>query len=236
MQAIDILWITLTCLGAYLLGSIPFSVWIGRVVKGIDLREHNTGNPGAVNAIKTFDTAVGLPIMLLDVFKGFLTIFLIDKIYSLPHFITIDGRNPLYTVMCISGPALAVLGHNYSIWIGFEGGQGMGVFMGTLLYMNPLVYMACGIGLIIPAGLFKKSGRVSGAIGVLLSIPAALFIPICPPWVGFHSDWVLGINGFVHLTQWILVAVMVLALFSSVLKNIFTKSSIGSTNWFTKNS
>ena len=234
MQAIDILWIILTCLGAYLLGSLPFSVWIGRLVKGIDLREHNTGNPGAINATKTFGFAVGLPVILLDVFKGFLAIFLIDQIFSLQHFVSIEGSNPLHTVMCIIGPALAVLGHTFSVWLRFDGGQGIGVLMGSLLYMNPLVYVLVGTTLLVVAGLFKKSGRIAGAAGIILSIPAALFVPISPPWGNIFLDWVVGVNGFVHLTQGFLVAAVALAMLSSLLKNVFVKSGRGTTNWFEK--
>ena len=235
MQTIDILWVILTCIGAYLLGSIPFSVWIGKLLKGIDLRDYNTGNPGAVNATKTFGFSVGLLVMILDMLKGSLTIFLIDKIYSLQHFVSVEGKNPLYTIMCIAGPALAVVGHNYSIWLGFEGGQGMGVFMGVLLYMNPLIYLITGFGLLIPSAIFKKSGRVSAGIGVSLGVPAALFLPIGPPWTSIYLNLALGVNGFAHLTQALVVTAMIIGLFSSVLKNFYTKSSRGTTNWFSKN-
>ena len=232
MQIIDILWITLTCFGVYLIGSLPFSVWVGLLAKGIDLREYNTGNPGAINSIKTFGFSLGLLTLLLDIFKGSLVIFLIEIIYSLPYFVSSDGSNLAYTLMCITGPFLAILGHNYSIWLKFEGGQGMGVFMGVLLYMNPLVFFACSIGLLIPAGLFKKSGRLSAGIGVLISIPAGLFLPIGPPWSSIHLDLLLGINDFLHLTQGLVIAVMILSLFSSIVKNTYTKSKRGTTNWF----
>ena len=235
LQAINILWIILSCFCAYLIGAIPFSVWIGRLVKGVDVRDYNTGNPGAINSIKTFGFGLGLFIMLLDISKGSLVIFLIDQLFSHSSFISQDGSNPSYTLMCLLGPFFAILGHNYSVWLKFKGGQGMGVFMGTLLYVNPLIFVLCGLVMLIPSGFFKASGRVSGATGVLLSIPIALFLPLAPPWSGVHTDWLLGSGSFVHLTQGFLVAAMVLAMFSSLLIVLFTRSRRGSTNWFSKN-
>ncbi len=234
MQTIDILWVILACLGSYLLGSLPFSVWLGRLVKGIDLREHNTGNPGAINAIKTFGTGIGLTVLLLDIFKGFLAMLLIDQIFSLQHFVSVEGSNPLHTIMCILGPALAVLGHTFSVWLGFDGGQGIGTFMGILLYMNPLIFNLVGITLIGVAKLFKKSGRIAGAISIIFSFPLALFIPISPPWGNIFLDWTAGMNGFIHLTQGFIVTAIALAILSSLLKNLFAKSGRGTTNWFEK--
>ena len=111
MALINILWATIAGISAYLVGSIPFSLWVGRLAKGVDLREHNTGNPGGFNALRTFGPKLGFPILFLDELKGVITIALIDHLFSLQYFVESDGSNITHTIMCIIGPALCILGH-----------------------------------------------------------------------------------------------------------------------------
>ena len=117
MAAIDILWLLLAFVGSYLIGSMPSSVWFGKILKGKDVREHHTKNPGGMNAVRTFGLAFGLFILFLDIFKGALTIALLDHLFSLDHFVAMDGSNIWHTLACIIGPGLCVLGHNYSIFM-----------------------------------------------------------------------------------------------------------------------
>ena len=70
MIAIYIVCVILACLVGYLLGSLPFSVWIGTLATGIDLREHGVKNPGGMNAAATYGLKIGLPIIFLDFLKG----------------------------------------------------------------------------------------------------------------------------------------------------------------------
>ncbi len=227
MAAIDILWIILACIGSYLLGSIPTSVWLGQLVKGKDLRDYNTGNPGAMNAVRTFGITFGYIVLLLDCFKGTLAIALIDHIFSLKHFIALDGSNIYHTFMCILGPGLCVIGHNYPIWLKFNGGQGLGVFVGTLFYFNPLVMIAYSIFFMFLTLAFKMPVRYIGTIVVLLCIPVALILPIGPPWSNILMDWVIGANGFLHLTSGLIVLSLDIALLIRLLESVKKKIPIG---------
>ncbi len=227
MTAIKIMIVSLTCIGSYLLGSIPFSVWGGQLIKGTDLRTQHTHNPGGFNAIRTFGPGIGLIIMFLDLLKGVLTIALIDHIYSIPYFVTEDASNNYYTIMCILGPALCVMGHNYSIWLKFRGGQGLGVLMGVLMYFNPLVLMFYLLAFMVFVGIFKAIPRVAGFVIVLLCVPVALFMPIGPPWSNILVNLVVGANGLVHLTAGLIITGMNLALLIKLVGNLFTGSSIG---------
>jgi glycerol-3-phosphate acyltransferase PlsY len=182
MDAINILWIVLACIGSYLLGSIPFSVWIGKLAKGVDLRKHGVKNPGGMNAVMTYGHAIGLPIMLLDFFKGTLTIILIDQIFSLNHFVAVDGSNVWYSIMVILGPMLCILGHNYPFWLKFEGGQGLGVFMGVMLYLNPILFTFYSLGMIFIMVVVKMNLRYGTLLVIIVDIIFSLFIPIHPPW------------------------------------------------------
>lgn len=227
MAAIDILWLILACIGAYLIGAIPFSVWVGKLVKGQDVREHHTQNPGGMNAIRTFGLGLGLVILFLDIFKGTLTIALMDHIFSLDYFVVGNGSNICHTLACIIGPGLCVLGHTYSIFIKFEGGQGLGVFMGVLTYTQPLALIFYLFGFIFLTVVFKLNVRTVGFIVVLLCVFVALFIPIGPPWNNLMMDFTVGPNSLLHLTQGLLTFSMLLVLLARFFENLIKKTAMG---------
>ncbi len=212
MNYLIILWVVLACLVAYFIGALPFSVWIGNLATGKDLREYNIGNPGGFNAMITYGAKVGLTITFLDVFKGTITIALIDQIFSLPYFHEYGTTNVWHSIACILGPAFCILGHNYTFWLKFQGGRGIGVLMGTLLYVNPLVYMTFMLLTAFQTQGLKLPSRLSNIIAGIFVVPAAFFIPLSPPWTGIAGLWVAGgaayafmIQGFLTLLMWIAV-------------------------------
>lgn len=209
MVALKILWVFLGCLGSYLLGSIPFSVLVGLLTTGKDLREFNIGNPGGFNAILTYGPVLGLTIMFLDFLKGTVSIALLDQLFQLSFFVAEDGSNVWRTLVCILGPAFCALGHNHPVWLKFRGGRGLGVLLGTFVYVNPLIFVLFIIvygGILIE--LLNFPPRVAMATNGLLFVPVGLFLPVSPPWNTIISDWTIGATNFVHLTQgFILLAV-----------------------------
>lgn len=212
MNYLIILWIVLACIIAYFIGSVPFSVWIGNLATGKDLREYNIGNPGGFNAIITYGAKVGLTIAFLDILKGTLTIALIDQIFSLPYF-TEGGTTPIWhSIACILGPAFCILGHNYSVWLKFEGGRGFGVIMGTMLYMNPLVYIVYMVMTAIQTQALKLPSRFANILAGFVVAPAAFFMPIFPPWTTIASLWVLGGTGYAYMIQGFVVLLMWIAI------------------------
>ncbi|MFW9923503.1 MAG: glycerol-3-phosphate acyltransferase [Candidatus Thorarchaeota archaeon] len=223
MPAINILWILLAIILSYLIGSIPFSVWLGKLVKGYDLRNSHTGNPGGFNAVRTFGLAIGLPIMFLDFFKGTSIILIVDQFFSIDYFQSPDGTNIVHTVMCIVCPSIGILGHIFPIWLKFKGGQGLGIFIGVLFYINPLVMLAFFLMFIFFILVLKTAVRTSGTIIVNLCIPLALFLPIGPPWCFILNDWIFG--GFLFVTQGLIVIVMNLALLTKLIGHIQKKTT-----------
>ena len=230
IASIDILWIILACIGSYLLGSIPFPVLLGRLIKGMDIREQNTKNPGGFNAVRSFGVAIGLPIMFLEFLKGTVTIVFIDKIFALEHFVAVDGSNFVHSFMCILGPTLCVLGHNYNIWLKFEGGQGLGVFMGTLFYVNPLILTFYLIFFLLMVGLAKMKTRTVGTIVVILCIIPGVLLSLSPPWVSISLFWKISYLIPVFPTQGLLIASMDIALLIKLFQNIVFGSKIGQEN------
>ncbi len=177
-MALEALWLVIALLGSFLSGSIPYSVIIGKARTGKDLRNYNIGNPGGFNAVLTYGIPIGLTVIFLDVLKGFVPIALID--WSFSKYIGIETI--WYQLAVILGPALCILGHNHSPFLKFKGGRGAAVFAGTFFWVNPLVFIILYLPFALMTGIFKVPTRVSMVLTAIFYLPAALFIPIAPPY------------------------------------------------------
>ena len=116
--------------GAYLLGSIPSAVWIGKMTKGVDVREHGSKNAGATNTMRVLGVKIGIPVLLIDVFKGFAAVKL--ALFS-PVFEA--GTNSFVNFQLMLGVA-AVIGHVFPVFAGFRGGKGVATIVGILLALH----------------------------------------------------------------------------------------------------
>lgn len=128
---------------AYLLGSLPAAVWVGKRFYGIDVREHGSGNAGATNTFRVLGKKAGIPVLLLDVLKGFLAVSLVwlqDDYSSLAH-------TP-FTNLKLSFGFGAVLGHIFPIFAGFRGGKGIATLLGIVLAVHPPAAL-CSLGLFV---------------------------------------------------------------------------------------
>jgi glycerol-3-phosphate acyltransferase PlsY len=116
---------------AYLAGSIPSSVWIGKIFYGIDIRNEGSGNAGATNTIRVLGAKAGVPVMLFDVFKGWFAVFLW-------HYFTPVGFSPENLVWYkIALGTAAVLGHVYPVFAQFRGGKGIATLLGVGIALYP---------------------------------------------------------------------------------------------------
>lgn len=135
---------------AFLLGSIPFGLFIARA-RGIDIRQHGSGNIGATNVFRIVGKKYGLSCLFLDLLKGFVPVVIalnlvhiagrgipVPLAFLWPFAVELGADNQLkgQLVHVISALA-AVLGHNYSPWIGFKGGKGIATSAGVLLGLMP---------------------------------------------------------------------------------------------------
>jgi len=152
---------------AYLLGSIATAVWVGKIFHGTDVREHGSGNAGATNVIRVLGWKTGVPVLLIDVLKGWVAAML-------PVFLNMadDGSAQLTNYQIIAGLA-AVAGHIYPVFAGFHGGKGVATIFGVLLAINPLVTISCfGVFLCV----LLISGYASlGSMTAGISFPVLLF-------------------------------------------------------------
>ncbi len=142
----------ITILLSYLLGSIATAVWAGRAFHHIDVREHGSGNAGATNVIRVLGWKTGIPVLLIDVLKGWLAAML-------PVFFNLaEPGTALLTNLQILSGIMAITGHIFPVFAGFRGGKGVATIFGVLLSVHPLVTISClGIFLCV----FLISGYVS---------------------------------------------------------------------------
>lgn len=113
----------------FLLGSIPASYLVGRWSRGIDLREHGSGNLGSTNVYRTLGIGAAIPVVLVDISKGALAVW----IATLP-LLRVEQVADL--VPLLAGIA-AILGHSFSPWVGFKGGKGVATAAGVFLTLAP---------------------------------------------------------------------------------------------------
>ena len=124
-------------ISAYLLGSIPTAVWVGKGFYGIDVRDHGSGNAGATNTIRVLGWKAGLPVMIVDVLKGFAAVTLIRFVQSLA-----PGTDQFVNFQLILGGA-AVIGHIFPVFARFRGGKGVATLFGMVLSISPFPTLVC---------------------------------------------------------------------------------------------
>jgi glycerol-3-phosphate acyltransferase PlsY len=142
---------------SYLIGSTPTSYWVGKAVHGLDLREHGSGNLGATNALRVLGWKSALPVVLVDTAKGFVPAGL---------FGSLAGVGFPWT---FAFGLAAILGHMFSLWVGFKGGKGMATSAGVFLALAPWAVLG---GFVLWLALTFGTGYVS-----LASIAAAAALP-----------------------------------------------------------
>ena len=159
----------IVAMAAYLLGSIPTGYLSGRA-KGIDIRAVGSGNMGATNVFRTLGKTAGVIVLVVDGLKGYAACaWLCDGALALMKLQTADAE--LYRI--IAGIA-AVLGHNFTCWLGFKGGKGIATSAGVYFALAPLaVGIALGAWIIV----FALSRYVSiASIAAAVALPAAVWL------------------------------------------------------------
>jgi glycerol-3-phosphate acyltransferase PlsY len=115
---------------AYLMGSIPTSVWIGQYFYNIDVREFGSGNSGATNTFRVLGYKAGIPVLIIDVLKGWTSVKLADIISGFPA-----GSEQLVNLELVFAVA-ALMGHVFPVYVGFRGGKGVATLLGIVLALN----------------------------------------------------------------------------------------------------
>lgn len=139
---------------AYLIGSFPSGAIVGKV-RGVDVRKHGSGRPGATNVLRTLGWKAALPVLLLDFLKGLLPVMLTQIIIG----------TPLTAVAAATG---AIVGHNWSVFSGFTGGRGVATSFGAFIPLSPLAAL---VGLVTFVVIVATTRYVS--LGSIVAAPLA---------------------------------------------------------------
>lgn len=149
---------------AYLLGSIPTAVWVGKAFHNVDVREHGSGNAGATNVIRVLGWKTGIPVMIIDVAKSWLATML-----PVWFNLTEPGSASLTNLQIATG-VIAIIGHVFPVFAGFRGGKGVACVFGALLALQPFLTLCC-------FGIFLLVLFITGIVSVS-SMSAGIAFPI----------------------------------------------------------
>ena len=171
---------------AFLLGSIPFGLYIARS-RGINIREHGSGNIGATNVLRVVGKGSGLLCFVLDILKGALPVLLAinllgiegksplgqyDFLESIRTVYPVDQQTFIQFIHVLTG-LFAVLGHNFSPWAGFKGGKGIATSAGVFLALAPIATLILILVWVILT--FSTRYVAVGSVGAAIALPLIIF-------------------------------------------------------------
>jgi len=140
----------------YLSGSLPFSIWVTRYVKNVDVRDAGSGHATTTNTVRQAGFGWGALVLILDIVKGFIPTFLAFKFTGSPWVVAITA-------------ACAVIGHCWTIFAQFRGGMGLATFGGALLAANWFAFVI-GLGLLLLLTItIHHSARASVFTGIVIA-------------------------------------------------------------------
>ena len=168
---------------SYLVGSIPTSIWVGKAVKGVDIRNYGSGNAGATNTFRLLGWKPGVVVLLIDFFKGFASSFWISQLaYQIGSGpVSIIPNWELAAFLQIVCGFVAVVGHMFPIYSNFDGGKGMATAAGMLVGIEPV---SVGITAAVFLVVMLASHYVS-----LASLVASFIYPIVLVILRYVFEW-----------------------------------------------
>lgn len=168
------LYLILLIISSYLVGVVPFALIVGQVFKGKDIRKYGSGNLGSTNAFRTLGIPYGILVQILDIGKGLFVVMVLANIMfdNLP-FSNITPFDDITLVKIIAGVS-AVIGHTFSVFVGFKGGKGINTALGMLISLSPVeASVSAGFFILI----LLSSGYVSlGSIAASFIFPVTMFV------------------------------------------------------------
>lgn len=160
---------------AYLFGSIPTAVWIGQAFYGIDIREYGSGNAGATNTFRVLGKKAGIPVMLIDILKGWTAT-------NLAYVIGVSTTGPSHSIAFtnyqLALGIAAVMGHLFPIFAGFRGGKGIATLCGMVLAIHLQAALLCVIVFILVLLVTRYVSLSSIIAGFTYTIGVTFVFPV----------------------------------------------------------
>lgn len=189
--------IGLSLVGAYLLGALPFAVWVGKL-KGVDPRARGSKNPGASNVARTLGVRWGLLTLALDGLKGYLAALCITR-YGTQAQPNALLSNELWSALA---GFMAVLGHCSSPFLGFKGGRGVATTGGGLLALHPGLGALCSIGWVLALMVTQRPAWASLLLcAVMLVLSQAQGVSDATQLFAILSSVVIVLRHWTHLVK-----------------------------------
>jgi glycerol-3-phosphate acyltransferase PlsY len=170
--------IALLLLTAYLIGSIPTSVWIGKRFYNIDVREFGSGNAGATNTFRVLGKRAGIPVLIIDILKGSVAV-------ALSYFADYKSSAEAFIDLQLGLGVATLLGHIFPIFAGFRGGKGVATMLGVVLCITPV---PCALALIIFLVVLLSARMVS-----LSSMMAGISYPFFLAFASQNNNHILTV-------------------------------------------
>jgi glycerol-3-phosphate acyltransferase PlsY len=163
-----LLWV-IFCAIAYLIGSIPFGYLAGKLIHRKDIRDGGSGNIGATNALRQYGLKTALPVLILDILKGFLVAWLLYKVVP-DRFYAMFGDRPMDSFIYSLPALMVIVGHMYSLFLGFKGGKGVATAAGVFLHIAPVPLLLVLVVFIVVTAITKyvSLGSIVAAISLLV--------------------------------------------------------------------
>ncbi len=153
----------------HIFGSVPAGLWIVKLFHGIDIREYGSKNIGTTNVFRTVGAKTAALVMACDMFKGIAAVALVNYLFH------------NYTLNAVAALG-AILGHSYSIFLGFKGGKGVATGLGILVYMMPLA-SACAFGIWLTIVLITRYVSLGSMVAACASVPLAWYFGYPLPYI-----------------------------------------------------
>ncbi len=154
-------------IAAYLLGSVPVGLIVGKLFFGKDIREQGSGNLGATNAYRALGPVAGVLVFVLDVGKGAAPVYVALRLWGSP-------TDPWSTLVLVMTGMAAIAGHNWPVYLKFRGGKGVSTAAGVLVVLFP--YLTAGLAVVWMAAVLLTRYVSVGSIAIALGFPVLVTI------------------------------------------------------------
>ena len=157
----------------YVFGSVPFGLWLVQAFHGIDIRNYGSGNIGTTNVFRTVGPKTAAAVLVGDMLKGILALYIISKFAADPSIVALTALG-------------ALLGHNYSLFLGFKGGKGVATGLGLFLYMLPWGAVA-GLAVWVVIVLITRYVSLGSIVAAVVAAVTGWYLQYPVPYAVFGT-------------------------------------------------
>jgi len=189
----------LSALASYLIGAIPFSLIVGKLMAGIDISKYGSGNIGGTNVMRVLGRRAGAIAMALDVVKGAVAVLVARAIVG-DSVLTVAGLALNWQYAQVIAALMVMVGHNWSVYIKFRGGKGVAAYYGSWIAIWPLAAIFGGLILILTVlrSKYMSLGSILSCLGILCLFMVLTVVYNMPPVYLVYSLVAAGLIVYQH--------------------------------------